>query len=177
MSRDRAEWHEVAALIARAVSVEIDCAIRDLPRIAPLVARDAGSARARLRFYRLEAAEGGTPGFDAAECNVHAALVMTCQRCLGEVQIPIDARTELAFIDQETQAASVPESHDPVIMTAGRVSLAELVEEELLLAMPIVPLHADPAQCGVRPATDTADAPASAPTQTPFAGLRELMKK
>ena len=33
MSRDRAEWHEVQALVARAAQVRIDCALRDLPRV------------------------------------------------------------------------------------------------------------------------------------------------
>lgn len=177
MSRDRVEWREVRELVTRAVPVELECAIRDLPRIVPLLARDAGSARARFRFYRLKPAAGSASGFDGAECNVRVVLAMTCQRCLEEVQVPIDAQAELAFIDEEAQVGSVPESHDPVVMTAGRVSLAALVEEELLLAMPIVPVHADPAECRVQAATDAADAPASAPKQTPFAGLRELMKK
>lgn len=177
MSRDRVEWHDVRELVARAASVELECDVRDLPRIAPLLARDAGIVKGRFRFYRVEPAEGGKSGFDGAGCNVRALLAMTCQRCLDEVQVPIDAHAELAFIDEEAQVGSVPESHDPVVMSAGRVSLAALVEEELLLAMPIVPAHADPADCRVRAATDTADAPAAAPTQTPFAGLRELMKK
>ncbi len=180
MSRDRAEWHEVQALVARAAQVRIDCALRDLPRIAPLLTRDDGSATGAFRFYRLRAAADAPQGCDAAECSVSALLPMTCQRCLGEVQIQAQGSAHLAFIDDEAGVSGVPESHDPVIMTAGRVSLTELVEEELLLAMPIVPLHADPAQCQPRPLEadeNPADAVASAPKQTPFAGLRELMKK
>jgi uncharacterized protein len=177
MSRDRAEWHEVRELVARAAQVELECAIRDLPRIVPLVARDTGGALARFRFYRLKSAEDGSGGFDGAECNVRTQLAMICQRCLDEVQVPIDAHAELAFIDEEAQVARVPESHDPVVMTAGRVSLTALVEEELLLALPIVPVHADPGDCRMRPAVDTTDVATPAPTQTPFAGLRELMKK
>ncbi|HEU4531595.1 MAG TPA: YceD family protein [Steroidobacteraceae bacterium] len=185
MSRDRAEWHEVQALVARAAQVRIDCALRDLPRIAPLLTRDDGSATAAFRFYRLSASadapEGTISACDAAECSVSAVLPMTCQRCLGEVQIQAHGSAHLAFIDDEAAVGTVPESHDPVIMSAGRVSLAELVEEELLLAMPIVPVHAEVAQCQPRPGEtveeNPADAAASAPKQTPFAGLRELMKK
>ncbi len=184
MSRDRVEWGEVTALVARAAAVQIDCALRDFPRIAPLLTRDAGSAKAQFRFYRLAASEQVAQSLDAAQCTVQAVLPLTCQRCLGEVGVEIEASAELAFIDDEAAVAIVPESHDPVITEAGRISLAALVEEELLLAMPIVPMHADPAQCRMQPAPEggeggdrsEADADAAAPTQTPFAGLRELMK-
>lgn len=177
MSRDRAEWHEIRDLVARAAQMDFDCAIHDLPRVVPLLARDTGSAQARLRFYRLRGVEGSESGLDAAECTVRAELTMTCQRCLGEMQVPVAAHTELAFIEDEAQVASVPESHDPVMMTAGRVSFTDQLEEELLLAMPIAPMHAERSECPEQVPKDTADAETSVPTQTPFAGLRDLMKK
>jgi uncharacterized protein len=176
MSRDRDEWGEVAALVARAASVQFDCALRDLPRVAPLLTRDSGNAAAQFRFYRTSGAEGG---FDAAHCTVKAELLLTCQRCLAEVVMPVAADAELAFVESEASVQSVPETHDPVIVEAGRVSLTALVEEELLLAMPIVPMHADVAQCRPQPGIENseADVAAAAPKQTPFAGLRDLMKK
>ncbi len=185
MSRDRVEWGEVAALVARAASVQIDIALRDLPRIAPLLTRDTGNAAAEFSFHRMPATQHVARGFDAAHCIVRAELPLTCQRCLAEVTVDVEARAELAFVDDEATVPVVPESHDPVIMEAGRVSLAALVEEELLLAMPIVPMHADVSQCrpeegraGERVATnEEAAAAAAAPKQTPFAGLRDLMKK
>ncbi len=185
MSRDRAEWGEVAALVARAASVQIDIALRDLPRIAPLLTRDDGNATAEFRFHRLPATERVARSFDAAHCTVRAELPLSCQRCLAEVVVGVEARAELAFVDDEATVSVVPESHDPVIMEGGRVSLAALVEEELLLAMPIVPVHADASQCRpeegkageYRAENEEAAAAAAAPKQTPFAGLRDLMKK
>lgn len=176
MSRDRAEWGEVDALVARAASLQIDCALRDLPRVAPLLTRDSGNATARFRFYRLV---GEERAFDAAHCAVRALLTLTCQRCLAEVAVPVEAQAELAFVDDEASVVLVPESHDPVVTEAGRVLLAALVEEELLLALPIVPMHADPADCQPQPGIESseADVAAAAPKQTPFAGLRDLMKK
>jgi len=180
MSRDRAQWGEVDALVARAASLEFDCALRDLPRVAPLLTREGGNARAVFRFYRLAPAEGAARSFDAAECQVTAILPLTCQRCLGEVQVEVRGQVELAFVADDTLVTEVPESHDSVITEDGRVSFAAVLEEELLLTMPIVPLHADIAQCVPHlPGADEdkPDAEAPAPTQTPFAGLRELMKK
>jgi uncharacterized protein len=174
MSQPWEQWHEVAALVARAEPVEIECALRDLPRIAPLLTRGIGSAQATFRFYRLGQ---GRAEFDAARCEVRATLTLTCQRCLAELELLLETQTEMAFVADEADVGAVPESHDPVLMTAGTVSLAALVEEELLLAMPIVPVHRDEARCGPSAEAETVDAPASPPTQTPFAALREMMKK
>ena len=61
-----------------------------------------------------------------------------------------------------------------VVTRGGRISLAELVEEELLLALPLAPMHGEGQGCSVKPAAESG--PASEPKQRPFAGLRELMK-
>jgi uncharacterized protein len=177
MSRDRAQWLEVAPLVARNASVDVRLALADLPRMAPLLRHSAGEVTGQLRFHRL-AADVGTAAFDAAEGELSATLLLTCQRCLEEVAVAVVASCHLGFVDDEAAAAAVPATHDPVIMTQGRVSLTELVEEELLLALPIVPVHADTANCVARPA-DRADeeAPKAEPTHRPFAGLRDLLKK
>ena len=60
---------------------------------------------------------------------------------------------------------------EPVLAPDGRIALRDLVEEELLLVVPLVPRHEDEADCG-RVASDEADV-----RQTPFAGLGELLKR
>ncbi|MGH8328731.1 MAG: hypothetical protein ACRET2_18430, partial [Steroidobacteraceae bacterium] len=64
-----------------------------------------------------------------------------------------------------------------VLAREGRISAGELVEEELLLALPIVPLHEDLRECAV--ATSAPLVAQQAPehvTQRPFAGLDELLR-
>jgi uncharacterized protein len=176
MSRDRAQWLEIAALVAREASVEFRLALEDLPRIAPLLTRFGGEAHGQLRFHRLAPESGAA--FDAAEGEMSSTLALTCQRCLETVDVAVTAHCQLAFVEDETAAAAVPPSHDPVLTSNGRVLLEELVEEELLLAMPIVPLHEGTAECAPRaPDPETEDAQAGTPTHRPFAGLRDLMKK
>lgn len=178
MSRDRAQWLEVAPLVARNASVDVRLALADLPRMAPLLRRSTGEVTGQLRFHRFAAETAEAAAFDAADGELSATLALTCQRCLEEVEVALVASCHLAFVDDETAAAAVPVSHDPVIMTQGRVLLGELVEEELLLAMPIVALHAEAAGCVARPAPAAdEDASPAEPTHRPFAGLRDLMKK
>ena len=97
---------------------------------------------------------------------------LACQRCLEAVEVAVDAHGRLVFVESEEAAAGLPASHDPVTMSNGRVSLPDLVEEELLLALPLIPAHPDEG-CRQEPQAEDSQA---APTQRPFAGLRELMK-
>ena len=82
-------------------------------------------------------------------------------------------------MDDEAAAAAVPATHDAIVMTEGRVALEELVEEQLLLAMPLVAMHADAAICRQRLAVSASEGKVEPqePKQRPFAGLRDLMKK
>ena len=77
----------------------------------------------------------------------------------------------------EADAADVPAELEPVLAREGRISAGELVEEELLLALPIVPVHEQLRDCAV-PASAALVAQ-QAPehvTQRPFAGLDELLR-
>jgi uncharacterized metal-binding protein YceD (DUF177 family) len=69
-----------------------------------------------------------------------------------------------------------------VTAPGGRLALEEFVEDELLLALPLVPMHATPAECALQLAAAAADSaadapPAARPTQRPFAELRDLLKR
>jgi uncharacterized protein len=162
MSPDPGQQHEVAALAADNAVLETEIALADLERIRPLLRGDAGMARGQFRFHRESA-------FAVAEGHVSATLTLTCQRCLGEMTLPVDADSRLAFVDSATASAEVTGSREPVIAQNGQVSLATLIEEELLLALPLAPMHRD-SDCVARsePQTET--------RQKPFAGLRDLMK-
>jgi uncharacterized protein len=83
----------------------------------------------------------------------------------------------VALILAEADAAEVPEELEPVLARDGRISAGELVEEELLLALPIVPLHEEPRECAVPPSAPLVaeDGPEHV-TQRPFEGLDELLR-
>ena len=167
MSRDPAELLDLAALVAQGSELEIDCELKSLTRLAPLLSDRAGTAHGRFRFHRV----GGAP---AAEGRVTAKLSLTCQRCMGDLAIAVDAECRLVFADTDSADAQVPAEEELVTTHGGRISPAELIEEELLLALPLVAMHAEGTECSMQAA---APAPAAGePKQRPFAGLRDLMK-
>jgi uncharacterized protein len=139
-------------------------ALDSLPRLAPALA-DGGEAEYRLAFHLDGEHRAVVSG------HVSAGLVLQCQRCLGPMLVPVDSHFELAFVHGLDEAARLPESYEPALTEDGWVRPAELVEDELLLALPPVPLH-DAADCAaerMEPMPD--DGPQA---DNPFAALAAL---
>lgn len=107
-----------------------------------------------------------------ATVTVRGSVGLVCQRCLLPMMYVVDTSARLALIEREDQAVDVPEDLEIFLAPEGRVSIAALVCEELLLALPLAPRH--DTQCGSSPAAD--EVPEVSETQRPFADLRELLK-
>lgn len=69
-------------------------------------------------------------------------LPMTCQRCLGPVEVPLGVRNAFRFVASEAIAAEEDdEAEEDLLVLARDFDLNELVEDELLMALPVVPRH------------------------------------
>ncbi len=67
---------------------------------------------------------------------------LTCQRCLQPFTAPLAIDQRLRFVRGEAQAEALDaELEDDVLALSKSLDLRELVEDELLLALPIVPRH------------------------------------
>lgn len=71
---------------------------------------------------------------------------MVCQRCLELVALPIHSECEYAVVKEGTSGESLPKGYDVLEVGEDPLDLLALVEDELLLALPIVPAH-DPEVC------------------------------
>ena len=107
-------------------------------------------------------------------------LMLTCQRCLQPVRIELQESIVLRVVRDERHGEQQGD-HEYVIADPARVDLRWLSEEQALLAMPLVPMH-EPEDCPrgqsslVSAQEDGRDIARSA-TQSPFANLRDLLKK
>jgi uncharacterized protein len=94
------------------------------------------------RFERRTVA-GGPPQV-WLHLQARACVARECQRCLQPVLLPLSVDRALRFVPTEEQAAALDaESEDDVLAMPQRLDLRELVEDELLLALPLVPKHED----------------------------------
>jgi uncharacterized metal-binding protein YceD (DUF177 family) len=92
------------------------------------------------------------------------------------MQLPLRSRVRVALVNTEAEAARVPEELEPMLAPGGRISIGELIAEELLLSLPIVALHEGAGQCGSALAPPEANG-APGETHRPFAQLADLLKR
>jgi len=122
------------------VSISGQLAFARMKRLLEIVTNPEGAADIVLDF----AIDGqGTPFVHG---RVRADLVLTCQRCLEAMVFPVDAEISLGIAASEEEAKRLPLQYDPVVTHGEQLSLAEVVEDEILLALPTIPRH-DPAAC------------------------------
>jgi uncharacterized protein len=157
---------EVDRLAETEAEVDFAIPLAELPGLRAVRAEIGGEVHGRVRFDR-------ETEFVVAHLSLSGLATLECQRCLQPMQLPLEATTRVALVTSEAEAARVPEDLEPVLAESGRISVAELITEELLLMLPIVPLH-ESGGCASAPATG---AESSAPTHRPFAGLGDLLKR
>jgi uncharacterized protein len=74
--------------------------------------------------------------------GAEAVLSMQCQRCLQAVEVPLHVERRLFFVEGEDAAAALDaESEDDVLALEPAIDLRALIEDELLLALPLIPRH------------------------------------
>jgi uncharacterized protein len=118
---------------------------------------------------------GREQGFAVAELTLLGSATLECQRCMGALVQPLNVATRVALVGSEAAGTSVPADLEPVLASDGRITIEQLLTEELLLTLPIVALHAP----GEPTCTAAAPEVQEAPTEThrPFAHLGELVKR
>jgi uncharacterized protein len=73
--------------------------------------------------------------------RVQAQLLMQCQRCLQPFYWPVEASVALVALHPHQTEDDLPPGYEEMTLSIVPVRLAELVEDELILALPIVALH------------------------------------
>jgi uncharacterized protein len=153
---------DCARLAADATVLERVYPLNELARLKDLLADARGSVKARFAFSRLEAGRVG------ASVAVQATPRLVCQRCLQDFDLPVTGESEIEFAMSEAEAPA-ESPREIYLMDEGSVSLRELAEEELLLALPAIASCGTPETCGRAPTPDV--------RQRPFAVLQDLLKK
>jgi uncharacterized protein len=74
--------------------------------------------------------------------SVQASLPLTCQRCLGPVDVPVQIERSFRFVESEAQAEQEDDaSPEDVLVLSQEFDLAGLIEDEVLMDLPVVPRH------------------------------------
>lgn len=108
--------------------------IRELERLSGMVVNTDGAIDIDVRFAKQgkRAVVSGT---------IRAGLELECQSCLQALAWPIDLSFKLAVVSSLQEADQLEIDCEPLLLDGEKVSLNDLIEDEILLAIPDYPKH------------------------------------
>jgi len=182
----------VATFAADSAELSGDWAIAELPRLAesecppdgaelgaaPSSARADADPGRRVRWHVAGSLRpvGGQHQVWLA-LRAEAEVVLQCQRCLHPVDVHVEFDRQFRFVEDEATAARIDdEIEDEVLVLTRALDLRELVEDEMLLALPLVPRHETCPAPLPRAFGDVDEVSAAEASAHPFAGLAALKK-
>ena len=129
-------WH----LLDREQVIQSEVKLASLSRLSSLLHDNGGEEKAgfSLSFHRDQDRRA------VVHCEIKTTLVLTCQRCLEPLNMPLEIDSRLALVEGIEEAERLPEELEPLMLEEGAaLHIAELVEDELLLAIPDAPRHSE----------------------------------
>jgi uncharacterized protein len=146
---------------------EGDLDLAEFPELADSLA----NVDARLHYTVTALLDGKRR--KVVSCIIEGFVFLTCQSSLEAFRHEISIRDRLVLVDRESQLPPIEEESEAedFMVADGPIDVLDLVEESVLLALPMVPR---------KPGLENADVakPASeAGSESPFAGLQRLKKK
>lgn len=140
-----AEKLDIAAFARDDASLQGEWPAASLERLADSAAAEAPASGWPAVSWRLHG-EIRQPKGGKAQTWLHlvaqAQVALTCQRCLKPVEEIVDIDRWIRFVDTEAEAAALDvDSDDDVLALPRHLDARELIEDELLLALPLVPRH------------------------------------
>ena len=143
--------------------------VASLERVLPVLESAAGELQVELELGKDPAGTRYLRG------TIRGEVLLKCQRCLEPVTRPLNLKFRLGIVSDEAAAAALPEHYEALLVTDEPASLAEIISDEVLLALPLVPVHEDDDRC--QGLMKDYQAPEREPRENPFAVLAELKQK
>lgn len=145
----------------------------NLARLKAAVINSSDFVNCEIEFHQDESRHRLMTG------SINTQVSLICERCLEEVQLPISSQFQIGLVFNDEQAAQLPKAFEPVELDEeGQLNLWEVMEDEVLLALPMFPTHAE-GECKLKtlpePSAEITDS--SDERDNPFAVLAKLKQK
>jgi len=149
--------------------LEGQVALAGMHRLAPSLNSQTGLVNAELILGVDDS------GVRYLRGTISTELGVVCQRCMQAMQLFVDTEFALGLVTSREQADMLPEEYEPLIVDEQTMSLTEIIEDELILVMPIAPMHPVDECTGrqMNYENDPEAIPAEGP-QNPFSVLKKL---
>lgn len=134
--------YDLEALAEREATLSGEIELRKLTRLREFLHSDSGNVRARLKFSRQSSV------VVTAELKFDAAVELICQRCLEPMQHRVLENVSLALLGKDSMLGDQDNAREAVVLEDGKLKPASLIEDELIVSLPIVPRHERIDECG-----------------------------
>ncbi len=116
--------------------LEGEVALHLMPRLAEMLVDTNGRVKVELEFdrdpQRLRILKGA----------LNTTVNLVCQRCLHPVAKEIESKFTLGIVYNDEQAQNLPRVYEPLLVEDEKLVLLDVVEEELILSLPMFAYHA-----------------------------------
>ena len=126
---------DVRKAAARGVTVRGALVLSEMARLQEVLASSEGVVEAEIAFARDE------ENRFIATVSVTAEVEVNCQRCLESMALTVQSENRLAIARDLELASQLPSRYEPWVVETEQGDLWALVEDELILSLPIVSLH------------------------------------
>lgn len=144
--------------------------LRDFPRLQDLLYVDNKKlVEVDLEFTRTET------GLPVIKGQIKAEMQMVCNRCLDSTGLLVDAKPEVVLVSSDEQAERLQEGFDIWLVEDQKLFIQDFIEDELLLAMPLVISHdeCEPARELIEALPEDENSEEQQ-QENPFAALKDL---
>jgi uncharacterized protein len=138
------KWYslpDLQALAQREAILAGEIELGRLVRLGGMLHSSAGSVGAEIRLRKLPG------GWLAAELRCSATLSLVCQRCLEPMVQEVAQQCALALLETESLEALAPKDLEPLVLDQRGLRPADLIEDELIMSLPLVPRHGAAEAC------------------------------
>jgi uncharacterized protein len=143
--------------------------VAGLERVLPALISDEGELQVELNLGK------DLDGTCFLAGTIQGEIVLRCQRCMEGMTLPLDLGFRLGLLRNERAVNKLSDCYEPLVVTAEPAYIADIVSDEVLLALPIVPLHKDSDECHAF--IKAYKPPQGEQRDNPFAVLAELKHK
>lgn len=146
-----------------------DCNPAEMPRLQSELAAPSAPLQVQLELRRDRQGQW-------LRGSIDGALMLECQRCAATYAWKLDLQVALLLVESEAEEQRVLEFADPYRIENDHLPLRELVEDEVLLALPIVPRCQEcMSTLSAMPAAQAAKEEAPSKPANPFAQLSKKL--
>jgi len=150
--------------------LEGSLSIKLMPRLVEMLVNSNGSVDVTLDFGR------DAQNYRVLNGELNAKVSLLCQRCLHPVVKPIKSEFALGMVFNDEQAQNLPRAYEPLLVSQENLVLADVIEEELILSLPMFAYH-DSCHNEHAPEAESEDFDKGEEQENPFEMLSALKLK